>query len=257
MVRTGGRVEKGEDCIGEALVAVEVHKRNVVVLAAWEDEIEYVVVGCAKGPAPSSRLVVRVILTRVKLGGYYHPVVDRQWVEATVKLAAASSIYLQPADADSGTERRPFIDDVGQARVLNKSGHERFVRHEESGLEQWRHGSLFIFQVDDLLVIISGGNFKRIRRRRVEVNARPPRWAAVLVSVFGVTVMGAEEATVSQIARFQDMLIFTKRKGNKRKRNESKELLSPYVVSLPQSDRPSRLRASGWRRAVSPERNVT
>ena len=50
--------------------------------------------------------------------------------------------------------------------------------------------------------------------------------------------------------------MFTKSKGNKPKRNESKEPLSPYVVSLPQSNRPSRLRASGWRRAVSPERNV-
>jgi len=54
MVPTEGRVEKGEDCIGEALVTVEVHKFNVVVLAAREDEIENVVVGCAKGPASPS-----------------------------------------------------------------------------------------------------------------------------------------------------------------------------------------------------------
>ena len=77
MVRTGRRVEKGEDRIGEAHVAVEVNKGNVVVLAAREDDVEDVVVGCAEGPAPPSRLVACVCFARVELGSHYHPVVDR------------------------------------------------------------------------------------------------------------------------------------------------------------------------------------
>jgi hypothetical protein len=145
VVHTGRRVEKSEDCIGEAHVAVEINEGNVVVLAARKNEIEDVVIGCTEGPAPPSRLVVRVCPARVKLGGYYHPVVNRQWVGAAVKLTTATGIYLQPADADSGTECRPSIDNFGQARLLNESGHERFVRHEESGLELWRHCSLFVF----------------------------------------------------------------------------------------------------------------